>query len=146
MDDAVNFESRAVTRTIPRFIRVVPADDASEMCANGRTQKYFSIFIAIRRNFFAVELENFSFASFQFIQRLAFCFCKTVAQHIKWIIQIFREVAPRAAVKFFSRDVEQIEPRVFSSEITVACHRCRECAERKSVAAKSGGDELFARA
>jgi hypothetical protein len=50
-----------MARTIPGFIRIVPAHDALKMSADRGTEVNFSIVIAKGSGFFTVKTENFSF-------------------------------------------------------------------------------------
>src|SRR4051812_47278056 len=47
-------------------------------------------------------------------------------------------------MEFSAINTEQIEPRIFTTEITIACHYCAQCAECKPIPAEPSGDKLLA--
>ncbi len=70
---------------------------------------------------------------------------ETVAKQIVRIVQILFEVLPEPTVERLAPDAQQIEPGVLALEITIARHHRGERAERESIAAEAGRDELARR-
>src|SRR4051812_29900705 len=64
-DFAGGLEARAVAGAIPRALGVVPADDAFQVSADGRTECDLTLIIAIRGNFLPLEVEDLALALLQ---------------------------------------------------------------------------------
>src|SRR5687767_8765161 len=102
----------------------------------------FPLRISIDRGFFPADLQNFSFSLFQPFDRSFFGRFDPITKEIIRIIGILGQITPGSSVKFSSIGGENIEPRIFSSEKTVARHHGGQCSKGESIPAKSSGDEL----
>src|SRR5438105_11827232 len=112
------------------------------MRADGRAEIHFAGFVAVSSEFFPIETQDFSVADFEFIDRTGLRAPEAVADHIKRVVEILLQVAPRAAMEFFSVNSEEIEPRVLPAKKPVPGHHCAQRSQRETIAAKTGGNEL----
>src|SRR5690349_7872992 len=135
-------EARAVARTVPRALGVVPFHFASHVGADRRQLRHTSVLVAKHGDAFAVELDDPPFAATDRSQRLRVGTQESIAQHVVRIVDVLLQVIPRAADDLLPSWIEQLAPGVLAPFDPVPGHHPRERAECHAVARVAGRHEL----
>src|SRR5207247_819438 len=134
---------RAMTRAIPRALRIVPGDGARHVRADRRSRDRRAASIAIQRDLLSIARHDAAGAARHFARGTSLRAREPIANHVVRIIFVLADVVPRgAAENFFPSRIEELAPRILAPDHAIGGHHSGERAERQPVAGESGAGEL----
>src|SRR5690606_4820157 len=143
-DGAVGVEARTMAGAVPGTGRAIPPHQAFHVGAHRRVDAEVPVFTAIHGAGTLWQRDDAAFAERHRRELLLVC-TETITEQVARVVQVLAHVAPEPAMERLAFHPQQLAPGTLATQVGVAGHHRRQCAEGEAIARETRGDELARR-